>query len=462
MTRRQWTFDQAGPPRPSPGRFSRRNSRDDRAAPAQRRPAAVPQWTEAERSRREQAGEPQADSSLPAADPAVAGPRQSPWVELKYFSFASQLYPAMIREASPDAAPGSLVSVYDKEGRRFGAGLFNPQARVPLRMFHHGETPFSEADFPPLLDRALNLRLDRLRLPEVTDAFRAVHSDGDGLSGLIVDKFADVLSVEVHSLGVWQRLPHWLPHLHARLGTHREVVEVSDLAAQRERISRRELGTRPAVPPVKIHEHGVRYQVNFAEGHKTGFFCDQRENRLRFARLAGPSTRVLDLCCYTGGFALAAAVLGGAADVTGVDLDETAIAQARRNANLNQARVNWVHCDAFSYARQMQRNAQQWDLIVADPPKFVASRDEFHEGQRRYEDLNGLALTLLKPGGLLVTCSCSGRVSAEDFEQFVCRAAHRQGRRLQILDRTGAGPDHPVMSNCPEGRYLKVIWARVV
>lgn len=391
----------------------------------------------------------------------MAAPRQSPWVQLKYFSFASQLYPAMIREASPDAAPGSLVAVYDKEGRRFGTGIFNPHARVPLRMFHHGEAPFTEADFLPLLDRALDLRLDRLRLPEMTDTFRAVHSDGDGLSGLIVDKFADVLSVEVHSLGVWQRLPHWLPHLHARLGTRREVVDVSDLAARLERISRRELAARPAGPPVKIREHGVRYEVNFAEGHKTGFFCDQRENRLRFARLAGPSTRVLDLCCYTGGFALAAVALGRATDVTGVDLDETAIAQARRNANLNQARVNWVHCDAFSYARQMQRNAQQWDLIVADPPKFVASRDEFREGQRRYEDLNGLALTLLKPGGLLVTCSCSGLVSAEDFEQFVCRAAHRQGRRLQILDRTGAGPDHPVMSNCPEGRYLKVLWARV-
>jgi 23S rRNA (cytosine1962-C5)-methyltransferase len=430
--------------------------------PAQRRAATPPKFTAVEPVRVEQAGEPEAEPSAPPADQAAAAPRQSPWVQLKYFSFASQLYPAMIREASPDATPGSLVTVYDKEGRRFGAGLFNPHARVPLRMFQHGEAPFTEADFLPLLNRALELRLDRLRLPEVTDAFRAVHSDGDGLSGLIVDKFADVLSVEVHSLGVWQRLPHWLPCLHARLGTRRAVVEVSDLAARLERISRRELAARPAVPPVKLREHGVRYEVNFAEGHKTGFFCDQRENRRRFARLAGPSTRVLDLCCYTGGFALAAVGPGRAADVTGVDLDETAIAQARRNANLNQARVNWVHCDAFSYARQMQRNAQQWDLIVADPPKFVASRDEFREGQRRYEDLNGLALTLLKPGGLLVTCSCSGLVSAEDFEQFVCRAAHRQGRRLQILDRTGAGPDHPVMSNCPEGRYLKVIWARVM
>jgi len=409
------------------------------------------------------------EAAASAAPSAPVSPRETadpatwarPWVQLKYLGFSPQLYPAMIRAASPDAAPGSLVTVYDKEGRRFGAGLYHPRARVPLRVFHHGEAPFGEADFLALLDRAVALRLDVLRLPEVTEAFRVVHSDGDGLSGLIVDRYADVLSVEVHSLGVWQRLPQWLPHLHARLGTRHAVVEVSEFAARVEGIPAR-APERPAVARVKIREHGVRYEVDFARGHKTGFFCDQRDNRLRLARWINPAHRVLDLCCYTGGFALAAAVLGRATDVTGVDLDEAAIAQARRNANLNQARVNWVHCDAFSYARQMQRNGRRWDVVVADPPKFVATREEFRDGQRRYEDLNGLAVSLLEPGGLLVTCSCSGLVSAEDFEQFVCRAAHRQGRRLQILDRTGAGPDHPVMSNCPESRYLKVLWARVL
>ncbi len=412
----------------------------------------------------------ESDSQTPGSNVEPARPparavqsalRQAPWVQLKYFSFAPQLYPAMIREASPDARPGSLVTVYDKDGERFGAGLYNPRARVPLRMFHHGATPFTEADFGPLLERALDLRLATFRLPELADAFRAVHSDGDGLSGLIVDKYADVLSVEVHSLGVWQRLPQWLPQLHARLGTRREVVEVSDFVARVERISARGAAP-PVIPPVKIREHGVRYEVDFTQGHKTGFFCDQRENRRRLAGLVNPASRVLDLCCYTGGFALAAAVIGGAKDVTGVDLDETAIAQARRNANLNQTRVNWVHCDAFSYARQMQRNAGKFDVIVADPPKLVLSRDDFGDGQRKYEDLNGLALMLLKPGGLLVTCSCSGLVSDEDFTQFVSRAAHRQARRLQIFDRTGAGPDHPVMSNCPEGRYLKVLWTRAM
>jgi 23S rRNA (cytosine1962-C5)-methyltransferase len=394
------------------------------------------------------------------------GPRQVPWVQLRTYSFAPTLYPAMIKGASPDAKPGDLVTVYDRDGRRFGAGLYNPRARVPLRVIQHGEAPFAEADFLRLLDRAVDLRLKTLRLGEVGDAFRVVHSDGDGLSGLVVDRYADVLSVSVHSLGVWLRLPRWLPHLHTRLGTRHAVVEVDDFVARIEGIPASGPGRMPpgggrAVPVVKIIEHGIRFEVDFAAGHKTGFFCDQRENRRRFARWATPETRVLDLCCYTGGFALAAAVAGRATDVTGVDLDEQAIRQARRNANLNQARITWVHCDAYSYARQMQRNGHLWDLVVVDPPKLVDRRDDIREGQQQYEDLNGLALRLLKPDGLLVTCSCSGLVSAEEFEHFVVRAGQRVGRQLQFLDRTGAGPDHPVMSNCPESRYLKVLWARV-
>ena len=142
-------------------------------------------------------------------------------------------------------------------------------------------------------------------------------------------------------------------------------------------------------------------------------------------------------------------------------IDEKAIEQAKRNGNLNQQRINWVHCDAFSYTRQMQQNSQLWDVVVLDPPKFVLNRDEYDDGRRRYEDLNQLAISLVKPGGVFVTCSCSGLVQEPDFERMVIKGAHRQARKLQFLDRTGAGADHPVLSNCPESRYLKVLWARV-
>jgi len=383
-----------------------------------------------------------------------------PWVHLKNAAFRPAVYPAMIRDASPDAMPGALVQVYDRGGVEFGWGLWNPQARVPLRMVHRGPGPLEEGVFATLLQRAVALRVDTLKLPAVTDAFRVVNSDGDGLGGLIVDRYADVLSIQVHSLGIAQRVMAWLPGLHERLGTRRAVFEVDPDIARQERISPALLASDP-VRTVKIQEHGIRYEVDFGTGHKTGFFCDQRDNRRRLADFAA-GRRVLDLCCYAGGFSLSARVTGGAAEVTGVDLDERAIAQAKRNANLNSARVDWVHCDAFSYARQMRTDGRRFDVVILDPPKLVGGMEDDAEGLRRYEDLNILGASITEPGGLLVTCSCSGQLSAEGFEELVVRGVHKLDRRLQILDRTGPGWDHPVMSNCPEGRYLKVLWARVL
>ena len=370
----------------------------------------------------------------------VVGPDEFPdrsgaWAQVKYWSFAPAVFPNMITAVSEEAKPGALIRVYDKEGGRFGHGLYNPKAKVPLTQV-----------FP---------------LAESTDAFRVIHSDADGLSGLIVDRYGDVLVVDIHSLGIFERYERWLPRIHESLGTKQEIVRVDPEVARMEGIDHNRI-PRANVRPVKIREHCIRYEVNFEEGHKTGFFCDQRDNRHRLVSLV-EGKRVADVCCYTGGFALSA-VAGNAAEVTAVDLDEKAIAQAKRNGNLNQTRINWVHCDAFSWLRQMQANGRKWDVLVLDPPKLVESREdeEMNIGIRKYEDLNSLAVDVIEPGGLLVTCSCSGLLSAELFEKHVIRAAHRKGRRLQILDRTGAGVDHPTMSNCPESRYLKLLWCRVI
>jgi 23S rRNA (cytosine1962-C5)-methyltransferase len=319
-----------------------------------------------------------------------------------------------------------------------------------------------DAWFLRALERAVALRTDLLQLGEKTEAYRVINSDGDGFSGLMVDRYSDLLLVDVHSLGVWQRLPAWLEHLHTLLGTKRQIVRVDPEIARMEGI--RVPPPDPSAPrSIRIREGGVRYEVDFAEGHKTGFFCDQRDNRLRLASLV-KGQRILDLCCYTGGFSLAAKVLGNAGEITAVDLDEKAIAQAKHNANLNQVRgIDWVHQDAFTYIRTMLRNgAEPWDVVILDPPKLVHSREaELDDGRRRYEDLNMLAVQMVKPGGLFVTCSCSGLLDGWEFERIVIKAAHRNKRHLQILHTTGPGADHPVMSNCLEGRYLKVIWARV-
>ncbi len=387
-----------------------------------------------------------------------------PWAQLKYITFQPAVFPRLLGDVSPDARPGDWVSVFDKNGEPVGAGLFNPRAKIPLRVVAHGAEPIGEEYFEAALRRAVALRRDVFKLDAETDAYRLVNSDGDGVSGLTIDRYGEVLLCEVFSLGIAQRLPKWLPLLHELAGTKFARVHVDHDLGSLEGIKPSTFNETNAAAPrsVKIRENGVRYEVDFDEGHKTGFFCDQRDNRRRVAQFA-KGARVLDLCCYTGGFSLCAKVLGGAEDVTSVDLDEVAVAQARRNANLNQVRLSLVHADAFAYARQMFQNKESWDLVVLDPPKFIYTRDAHGnwEGRQKYEDLNQLSIGLVKPGGMFVTCSCSGLLSLEDFEQHVIKAAHRLGRRLQFLDRTGPGPDHPVYSNCLESRYLKVLWAKV-
>ena len=365
----------------------------------------------------------------------------------------------MLGSVSGEIAPGSLVHVYDKNGELFGSGFWNEASRTPLRMVYHGRDAFSERDLDAALERAVKLRRETLRLDDTTNAYRVLHGDSDGLGGLVVDRYADVLSLEVSTLAVWQRLDRWLPLLHRLCGTRRHVVQVDEGIARMEGIRVEDAPESSApVRLVKIVENGITYEVDFAQGHKTGFFCDQRDNRLKFASLVKGGT-VLDLCCYSGGFSIAARMLGGAAEVTAVDLDEKAVAMAKRNANINQQRIEFVHADAFVYARQMVRNGRLFDAVLLDPPKFIIGRDGYEEGIKKYHDLNMLGLQCLRPGGLFVTCSCSGLLSPAEFEQTVVKAAQRQGRKLQIMAMTGPGWDHPFLSTYPEGRYLKVLWA---
>jgi 23S rRNA (cytosine1962-C5)-methyltransferase len=407
----------------------------------------------------------------PAAPPPVERPaRPEPWAQLRFFTFQPHIFPRMLEEVSRGARPGDLVAVYDKAGRLCGAGLLNPRAKIPLRVVRHSTELVDESYFEAALRAAAALRRDALRLDACTDAYRLVNSDGDGLSGLIADRYGPVLVVEAFSLGVVRRLPRWLPLLHECAGTKHHLVRIDPEIARVEGIGAADMAALPPPPGggaprrIKVREHGAVFEVDLETGHKTGFFCDQRDNRKRFAEWIPEGARVLDLCCYSGGFALAAAATGKAAEITGVDLDEEAIAMAKRNANLARARIRWVHADAFAYARQMRKNGEMFDAVVLDPPKLVLTREPegAAEGHRKYEDLNQLAIAVVKPGGLFASCSCSGLVSHEQFEEHVIKAAHRLGRRLQLLGTTGAGPDHPVYSNCLESRYLKVVWARVV
>lgn len=414
---------------------------------------------------------PAAGSSTPRTAKPVEAPEGSenwvrPWVQLKYFTYNPAVFPRMLGAVSPDAVAGGLINVYDKNGELFGGGFWNPRSRTPLRMLYHGPEVLTESYLENALRRAVSWRRDDCGLDATTSAYRIIHGDSDGLGGLIADRYGDVLSLEVTTLGVWQRLDKWLPLLHKLCGTSRHVISVDDSIARMEGI---DPGTAPPSEPVhrvRIVENGVNFEVDFAQGHKTGFFCDQRDNRLKLSRLVEGKS-MLDLCCYSGGFSIHAKLHGRAKEVTAVDLDEKAILMAKRNANINSAagplRIDFVHADAFVYARQMVRNGKQFDVVLLDPPKFVLGRDEEkEEGLRKYHDLNMLGLQCVRRGGLFVTCSCSGLVSPSEFEKTVIKAAQRLGRRLQILEMTGPGWDHPFLSTYPEGRYLKVLWARVL
>lgn len=366
----------------------------------------------------------------------------------------------MVGDVDPAAKAGDIVAVYDKAGRPFGHAFYHDRSQIALRMLSYDAASIDDAFFRERLARAVEWRERLFAGDEATNAWRLVHAEGDGLSGLIAERYADWIAIEVFSLGVARRIDLFKRLLGELTGLRRFVVRAD------ERICRLEGFQIPAaasdVPPptVTVKEHGVRFRVDLRAGHKTGFFCDQRENRRRFASFCR-GANVLDVCCYTGGFGVYAKKIGHAESVTGVDLDEQAVALAQRNADLNQVRIDHVHADAFGYLRQMQQNGRAYDVVVLDPSKFVNSREEFREGANKYVDLNTLGMSVVKPGGLLLTCSCSGLVSPEDFLGMVKAAANRLRRPLQIVDQTAAGSDHPVMANCPESAYLKAVWARL-
>ncbi len=386
-------------------------------------------------------------------------PPPVPTVQLKYQTFHPSIWPKMIGEVSRDAEAGDLVQVLGKEGTPFGWGFWNPKSRMPLRIVSHSTEDLDESFFEEAIRRAASLRRQVHNLDAETETYRAIHGDADFLPGLVADKFGDVLSVELTNLAAWQRLGGWLPLLHESFGTRRVVIRIDPDLARIEGIPKAGGAASDDIRSVKVREHGIRYEVDFSEGHKTGFFCDQRDNRKAFGALAA-GKNVLDLCCYTGGFSVSAA-LAGAEEVTAVDLDETAVAMARRNANLNSAKVRFTHADAFTWIRTMIENGRKWDLVIADPPKFIHGKQD-ETGVAKYADLNKLALQLVEPDGLYVTCSCSGQFSPEEHEKIIVGGAHRLNKRLQIFNRTGAGPDHPTLSNYPESRYLKLLWSRVI
>lgn len=358
-----------------------------------------------------------------------------------------------------EAHAGDLVRLKHTSGNLLGWGLFNPHAEIAARLLTTDEQMPEEQWWQQRLARAVRLRRESLQLDSITNAYRVVHAEGDGLSGLVVDRFNDVLVVEAYALGMYQRAEAILDLLTPLCETEHGLLRSAPQSEEHEGFSAETIGSERVPNKVTIQEFGTQFRIDFSGGQKTGFYCDQRENRFRVAKLCG-GKRVLDLCSYTGGFAIQAQVLGLAGETTAVELDETIVETARGNAKLNKVKIHFVQADAFAYAKDMLRNNQRYDVIILDPPKLIRTREEGHLGRRKYFDLNRLAMQLLAPDGLLFTCSCSGLFAREEFVRLIC-AAVPEDRRAQILEQGGAAADHPIAVGCPESEYLKTALLRL-
>lgn len=365
------------------------------------------------------------------------------------------IYARQVRLPRDEVPAGALVEIHDATGRFVGHGLYNPDSDITLRVLSRGRK--SDLDHPRrfLLERlasADRLRKKRLELPKRTDAYRVVHAEGDDLPGLIVDRLGDVLVCEYHARGFYELREEVAWALGQLYPEHRLVHRVPKAARNQENFD--PLEEPEDVGEVEVVEDGVRFRVLPGAGHKTGFFCDQRENRLRVASFC-EGADVLDLCCNIGGFALHAAV-AGARRVRAVDLDEVVLERAEASRAANGATVELYHDDAFDFMRaERGKRGGGANVVILDPHKIVRGKRELEQGLNKYLDLNALAFECVKPGGLLATFSCSGAVELTEFVGTVFRAARRAGRDLRVLETFEAGPDHPQRPDFPRSRYLK-------
>jgi 23S rRNA (cytosine1962-C5)-methyltransferase len=368
------------------------------------------------------------------------------------------IFQKMVEKPAAKPRPGSLVDIVDNTGRWVGRGFYNGHSRIALRVLtDHPDEALDEAFFRRRIRAAVALRRDMLRLDEVSDAWRVVHSEGDGLSGLVVDRYGDLLVVEFFSAGAF-RHREWI---YAALAEEFPGCRFYSFAE--EHVQKQEsfdFRAPPAPEPSVITEYGLKFRASPGSGHKTGFFADQRENREFLSRFCA-GAKVLDICCNSGGFAIYAKARGGADEVTGIDLDEGILEVAQKNARLNDAKVRFVQADLFPWLREAQQRGQQWDVVVLDPAKMTRDREQVIPALKKYLDMNKLALSVLKPGGVFLTCSCTGLVSEEQFLDMLRRAAFYAGRTVQVIKVAGAGADHPFLAHVPESRYLKAVFCRV-
>ena len=357
--------------------------------------------------------------------------------------------------------PGDAVRLLTAEGEFIAWGLFNPSSAIRVRLYSWDEEQQLTDQF--WAERVALSVASRVRLfgdgPELR-ACRLISSEGDGLSGLTVDRYGDFLLLQWTSLALSQReavIVSTLQKLLQPLGIWRRTdTAVSD----KEGFLAGEGLVSGSEPPndLSVIEHGIEYRVDIRSGQKTGFYFDQRDNRLAVAKLCA-GRRVLDICTYSGGFALTALAKGHAEHATAIDGSASAIELATGNAQRNGLadRVTFIKSDAWAYLEEARKRGDRYDVVILDPPKLAKGRNQIDAARRGYHGLNSMALGVLEPNGVLATCSCSGLISRNDFEDVLAEAALTTNRPLRIIESRGAAPDHPISVHCPESGYLKCV-----
>lgn len=353
--------------------------------------------------------------------------------------------------------PGTVVDIENPKGQWIGRGFYNGHGRIGLRILTTIKNEQIDRDFlNRKISQALALRKD-LGIPLVSDAMRLFNSEGDGISGLVVDIYGNNIVIEFFSAGAF-RLRNELKEAYAALYPGAGFYWFAEKRIQKQESFDCHEVEAPA--PLVISEHGLKFHVQIGSMHKTGFFVDQRDNRLQLSKLC-TGKKVADLCCHTGGFAIYAAGPGQAASVTAVDLDESAIEIAQKNAAINDVKIDFVAADVYKWLEEEQAKGSEYDVIILDPAKQTRNKDDLNAALAQYCSMNAGAIELIKSGGYLLTCSCSGLIEEEQFIEAVRRAGVRTGRSVQIIDISGAAPDHPWLINVAESRYLKALWCRI-
>lgn len=355
------------------------------------------------------------------------------------------------------AVDGGEIDLLSDRGRWIARGLYNSKSKIAVRLYTwQPEESFDEQAIRTRLAAAIRLRR-LLPYGEPNGAERLVFSEADGLSGLIIDRFGSHIVIQPTSLGMAQRLVIIAKVVNELLHPAGISIRCDAAALNREAAEVYE-GHYSGAPPeetVFIEEHGLRYGVQLLSGQKTGFYLDQRENRLTAARYMR-DRRVLDMCCYTGGFGLNSLRHGHAKHVIGIDSSDRALELARNNATINGlTNIEFVKGECFATLQQFVEEGRKFEAVVLDPPKFARGRSGLNEALRAYHRINQLAVNLLEPNGILVTCSCSGGVTRQHFADMLHGVSDRTKKTIHILEQRGAAPDHPTSTLCPETEYLK-------